>query len=119
MGGVRKRRSLDSFTLVDICTLTENVSVFEPVLVHNLEAYKKLERAQIQFMIAAMLSPFVLVSVMLWLVPFEWMKTVTVGYLVVFGSIFGFLEIKKTLIFRRDLREQRERSTEGSDGLQR
>ncbi|MDH5761280.1 MAG: hypothetical protein OEZ65_17080 [Gemmatimonadota bacterium] len=84
--------------------------MFEPQLRHNREEFDRLLRRKRQVLVASipLASLPLAIPVMLRTSP-EVVVHALIGYYAVVFSIFGYLEIRRVMVFRRDLRERRER----------
>ena len=81
--------------------------MFEPLLKHNRDEFERLKRSHIQVVVAGLILAFVLGgSLMLFVYSAPWIKWVAILYLVAFGGVIGVLEIKKALVFLRDVGER-------------
>ena len=81
-----------------------NANPLEPQLQHNREQYDRLLRRKRQLLVIAVLSVFPITL----LVPDDAWIPAWIGLVILVGCAFAFLEIRRVLIFRRDLRERRE-----------
>jgi hypothetical protein len=80
--------------------------MIEPVLQHNRDEFERLKRRKRRagVLLVAALLPLTATVMM---VP-EHAHYVTVAFLLSVGGTVAFFEWKKTIVFQRDLREQRD-----------
>jgi hypothetical protein len=83
--------------------------MFEPSFEKNREEFKRLHRYQVLAVIAGVLCGFLLLLVVASLHAGNspWVPWAALSLVVIGGIVIGALEVKKTLVFRRDLLEQR------------
>ena len=81
--------------------------MFEPVLDHNRQEYARLQRKQSAFLVGSLAAAIPLV-VLIALFAVDYAEPISYSYLILGFVVQGFFEIKKTIVFRRDLIEQRD-----------
>lgn len=81
--------------------------MFEPHLEHNREEFQRLKRLEIGVALGGIASAFLFAMLVALLSPPRWVEWL--GLPLVFAVLIALvaLEVRKTLVFRRDLRERR------------
>jgi hypothetical protein len=82
--------------------------MFEPQLEHNRAEYTALNRKKWRalLLLLALAIPMVVLAMIF---P-EYVWHIVIALFVAMNAALGWFEVKMTMVFRRDLREQRERS---------
>lgn len=82
--------------------------VLKPFFKDNREEFDRLHRRQIYIVIGSGPGAFVLAMAFILLGATQWIQWVAVPLVFVIIGLIGVLEVMKLLVFRKDLREQRE-----------
>lgn len=82
--------------------------MLEPSLQHHRERFDRLKRHQVRLAVGAILAPMVFVWPLILFVEDEWVERILLVYLGAFFVVYGVLEIRKAIVFREDLHDQRD-----------
>lgn len=80
--------------------------MLEPVLEHNRKEHDRLHRYQIRIVVSALPGALLIGLMVVLLGDGRWAEWATISLVTAALLIMGILELKKTLVFRRDLHEQ-------------
>lgn len=81
--------------------------MFEPQLAHHRAAFRRLRRHQRLVVIGGFFAAIGFGAVIVLVSPPEWAQWLAVPLLFICMGAIVLLEVRKTLVFRRDLRERR------------
>ena len=87
--------------------------MLRPVLRHNRYEYERPNDLKNDVFVGGLVVAFVLMALLFVFYPAPWLQWVAILALLAFGAAIGVLEIRKTRVFFRDLRERESRG-EGS-----
>ena len=83
--------------------------MFKPTLPHNLRAHRRIVRWKKWVIGSAVLCAIVSAA----FAPVRYLETLLVPFLLSYATILGVLEVKRVLIFRKDLQERGSGAREG------
>jgi hypothetical protein len=87
--------------------------MLKPVLRHNRYEYERLNDLKNDVFVGGIVVAFVLMAMLFVFYPAPWLQWVAIPALLALGGVIGVLEIRKTRVFNRDVRERRESGEEG------